>query len=83
MNDVNFDETTLAVNLLETNYTEMMKKMYDFKDLDEYEIYDIIFPYEWAEIVDNDVKIRALRDALREKIKLIETEELAKYFRSL
>ena len=81
--DINIDETFLAINLLETNYTEMMKEMYDFKNLNEYEIYNLIFPYEWNEIIDSDVKIRALRDALRDKVKLIETEELNKYFKSL
>ena len=52
---MNIDTGFLTVNLLEVNYIDMMKEMYDLSNLTKDEERNALFPYEWDLIKDNNV----------------------------
>ena len=80
---LNLDETDFLLTHYQIEYQDMIKKKYDFSNVPEHRIRDIIYPNSWNYIEDREEKIQILKEAIDNKITIRETEALNKYLKSL
>ena len=78
----NLDEIGMLLIHYEADYKKIMLEKYDFSKVHEYEISNIIYPSSW-DYVSDDAKIEALKEAIENKIALLETKTLNQYLKSL
>ena len=77
------DEKDFILTRYQLQYKKMMLELYDFSQVPEEKITEIIYPSSWHYINDRDVKISILKEAIEDKCSLIETTALNNYFKSL
>ncbi len=79
---LNMDESDIILIYSEIAYQKMMLKKYDFPDISNDQIREIIYPSSWR-YTNDDVKIEALKEAIENKVSLMETEAINKHLKSL
>lgn len=79
----NLDETDFILTRYQLQYKKMMLENYDFSQVPEEKILEIIYPSSWHSINDRDTQIDILKEAIDNKCSILETEALNRYFKSL
>ncbi len=79
----NLDETDFILARYQLQYKKMMLEYYDFSQVPEEKIREIIYPSSWYSINDRDTQIDILKEAIDNKCSIMETEALNRYFKSL
>lgn len=76
------DKNKMLCELLEIEYIEKMRKKLNFEGLNEIMIYKILFPNEWS-IIDDEIKLSCLKEAIEENKTLIETTSILTFYKQL
>ncbi len=79
---LNMDKTDILVIHYQLEYQKMILEKYDFSPVPEDRIREIIYPSSWN-YISSEAKLESLKEAIDNKITLLETEALNKYLKSL